>query len=73
MFETAKSALKEQGFETVFTQVERPEYSWLTVKSGARWVELMSFQDSDAIAYQLTDVAAKSVEPSEKSRAQNPE
>ena len=75
LFEAAQSALKQAGFEVVYSERSRPEYSWLTSRSGKRWIELMSFQDSDAIAYQLTDVQAQSVKlPEEpvKAAAQAP-
>ena len=66
LFDAAQAALKVAGFELVFTQRERPEYSWLTMRSGKRWVEFMSFQDGESIAYQLTDVLAESVKAAEK-------
>jgi len=61
LFEAAAAALKRSGFEVVYSERARADYSWLTARSGKRWLELMSFQDSDAVAYQLTDVQADSV------------
>ncbi len=57
-FDSAIAALKESGYTQVFTQREKPEYSWLTVRQGKRWLELMSFQDAEAINFQITDVQA---------------
>ena len=58
VFDSAQIALKGLGYEPVFTQRDRPEYSWLTMRSGQKWVELMSFQDGDTLGYQLTEVQA---------------
>ena len=70
LFDAAHSSLKQAGFEVVYSERNRPEYSWLTSRAGKRWIELMSYQDSDAIAYQLTDVQAESVKlPEEPANA----
>ncbi len=58
LLDAAVAALKTNGYTQVFTEREKPEYSWLTVKQGKRWLELMSFQDADQINFQLTDVQA---------------
>lgn len=56
LFDAATAALKTSGYAQVFTQREKPEYSWLTARQGKRWLELMSFQDAEQINFQLTDV-----------------
>lgn len=56
MFMTAQTGLKTGGHQVVFTDLQRADYSWLTAKSPSRWVELSSFQDDEAISYQLTGV-----------------
>jgi hypothetical protein len=56
LFETAQTGLKAAGLEILFSDRQRPDYSWLTARAGGKWVELMSFQDAETIAYQLTGV-----------------
>lgn len=56
MFDAAKSGLKDGGFQILFDERIKPDYSWLTGKSASRWVELMSFHDGNGIAFQVTSV-----------------
>lgn len=63
MFDASKQGLKGAGFEIVFDERAKPDYSWMTGASKHRWVELMSFQDGDAIGYQLTALQPGGVAP----------
>lgn len=63
MFDASKSGLRAAGVEIVFEDVQKLDYSWLTGRSAGRWIELMSFQDGEAIAYQLTAIQPEGTPP----------
>jgi TonB family protein len=56
MFESAQQELKESGFDVLFTDHERPESSWLTARSGKRWVEVVGASDGESMSYAMTVV-----------------
>ena len=68
MFESAQKELKESGFDILFNDQEHPESSWLTARSGKRWVELVGASDGESTSYTLTVVpsaeAVVSLKPS---------
>jgi TonB family protein len=64
MFESAQKELKESGFDILFADHEHPESSWLTARSGKRWVELVGASDGESTSYALTVVpSAEAVVP----------
>jgi TonB family protein len=64
IFASAQKELKESGFDILFTDHEHPESSWLTARSGKRWVELVGASDGESTSYALTVVpSAEAVVP----------
>ena len=74
MFESAQKELKESGFDILFNDHEHPESSWLTARSGKRWVELVGASDGQSTSYAMTVVPiAEAVVPLKASSSALPE
>ena len=74
IFASAQKELKESGFDILFTDQEHPESSWLTARSGKRWVELVGASDGESTSYALTVVpSAEAVVPVKSSSTSPPD
>jgi hypothetical protein len=60
-FATTEGELKQSGFEIVFSDREHPESSWVTARTGRRWVELASSPEGGSVSYVLTVVPSAEV------------
>jgi protein TonB len=54
VFESALKEYRDANFEIVFDDRTRAADSWLTGRSGKRWVELTNSQEGDSMLYLLT-------------------
>jgi periplasmic protein TonB len=54
VFESALKTFRDENFEIVFEDRTRPADSWLTGRSGKRWIELTNSQEGDSMLYLLT-------------------
>jgi hypothetical protein len=60
-FASMEGELKQSGFEILFSDREHPESSWVTARTGQRWVELASSLDGGSVSYLLTVVPSAEV------------
>jgi periplasmic protein TonB len=54
VFESALNTFRDENFEIVFEDRTRAADSWLTGRSGKRWIELTNSQEGDSMLYLLT-------------------
>ncbi len=60
-FATVEDEWKKSGLEILFSDREHAESAWVTGRSGARWVELVSVPDGESVSYTLTVVPSAEV------------
>lgn len=56
IFDTAQKSLGDANFEILFSDRTKADDSFLTGRSGKRWVQLSNWQEGEAMAYVLTVV-----------------
>jgi len=56
IFDTAQKSLGDANFEILFSDRTKADDSFLTGRSGKRWVQLSDWQEGEAMAYVLTVV-----------------
>jgi periplasmic protein TonB len=54
VFESALKTFRDENFQIVFEDRTRTADSWLTGRSGKRWIELTNSQEGDSMLYLLT-------------------
>ncbi len=69
IFDTAQKSLGDANFEILFSDRTKADDSFLTGRSGKRWVQLSNWQEGESMAYVLTVVpsAETVVEPKPRS------